>query len=111
MESEPKRGSQLAARLDVLRESNPQSYGYLRNNWKAVKQGLDNTTRSYAQARCIHGNIPEPDLTTRALGNTLRVLEDLEVLDTRSERNNANLYDVESYNPEKLDAVGRLLRD
>lgn len=102
---------ELASILRKLDKTSPQNYGYLRNNWREAKQGLDNTDRSYAQARRIYTNIPDPDLNTRTLGNTLRILEELQVIQAESKRNNPNVYDLTTYQPEKLETIGQLLTE
>ena len=99
----------VAATLTELQQENPQGYGYLTQYWRDAKQGLDNTDRNYARVGHIHDNIPEPQIGTRGLGQTLVLLAELDVLSVLTNRSNATIYDLTTYDVERLTAVGRLL--
>jgi hypothetical protein len=99
----------LGATLKELKQENPQGYGYLAGYWADARQGLDNTNRNYARVRHIYENIPEPQIGTRGLGQTLVLLADLDVLSILTNRNNATIYDLTTYDADRLRAIGRLL--
>jgi len=101
----------LAGDLSALRRENPQGYGYLVRYWDDAKQGLDNTDRNYARVDHIHENIPEPQIGTRGLGQTLVLLAELDALSILTTRNNATIYDLTTYDADRLSAIGRLLDD
>jgi len=99
----------LASLLTDLKQENPQGYGYLDGYWDDAKQGLDNTDRNYARVRHIYENIPDPKIGTRGLGQTLVLLAKLDVLSILTNRNNATIYDLTTYDANRLTAIGRLL--
>ena len=99
----------LGAILTALKQENPQGYGYIVGYWDDAKQGLDNTDRNYARVTHIYENIPEPQIGTRGLGQTLVLLAELDVLSILTTRNNATIYDLTTYDPDRLHAIGRLL--
>ena len=99
----------LGAILTELKQENPQGYGYLAGYWDDAKQGLDNTDRNYARISHIYENIPEPQIGTRGLGQTLVLLATLDVLTVLTNRSNATIYDLTTYDPARLSAIGRLL--
>jgi hypothetical protein len=99
----------LAALLTDLEQENPQGYGYLTRYWDDARQGLDNTDRSFARVGHIYENIPEPQIGTRGLGQTLVLLARLDVLSILTNRNNATIYDLTTYDADRLTAIGRLL--
>lgn len=99
----------LSSKLVELKERDPQRFGYLKRYWEDAKQGLDNTSRNYAQVTHIYENILEPKVGTRGLGHTLVLLAELDVLSILTNRNNATIYDLTQYRSERLAAVGRLL--
>lgn len=95
-----------------LQLSDPQKFGYLAGNWRAVKTGLDNTERTFAQAHTICANITTADLDPPTVGYTLQILVDLDILATAdSGRNAAALYDLRSYDPDALETVGQVLSE
>jgi hypothetical protein len=95
--------------LTVLKQENPQGYGYLARYWADAKQGLDKTGRNYARVGHIHEHIPEPRIDTRGLGQTLVLLAEFDVLTVLTTRSNATIYDLTTYDPARLSAIGRLL--
>ncbi|MDX1745388.1 MAG: hypothetical protein R3324_05570, partial [Halobacteriales archaeon] len=97
------------ASLTALKQENPQGYGYLAGYWADAKQGLDETDRNYARVRHIYENIPEPQIGTRGLGQTLVLLAEIDVLSILTNRNNATIYDLTTYDAARLRAIGRLL--
>jgi hypothetical protein len=99
----------LGALLTELKQENPQGYGYLVGYWEDAKQGLDKTDRNYARVSHIYENIPEPQIGTRGLGQTLVLLATLDVLAVLTIRNNATIYDLTTYDADRLSAIGRLL--
>jgi hypothetical protein len=99
----------LRATLTELKQENPQGYGYLAGYWDDAKQGLDETDRNYARVRHIYENIPDPQIGTRGLGQTLVLLSKLDVLSILTNRNNATIYDLTTYDADRLRAIGRLL--
>ena len=99
----------LGAILTALKQENPQGYGYLAGYWDDARQGLDNTDRNYARVGHIHGNIPEPQIGTRGLGQTLVLLAKLDVHSILTNRNNATIYDLTTYDADRLATIGRLL--
>jgi hypothetical protein len=99
----------LGAILTELKQENPQGYGYLVGYWDDAKQGLDNTDRNYARVSHIYENIPEPQIGTRGLGQTLVLLAELDVLTVLTNRSNATIYDLTTYEAGRLSAIGRLL--
>lgn len=100
---------EISERLHTLRTAAPQKFGYLNRNWRAAKEGLDNTDRTFARAGDIHANITNFAVDTRTLGYTLRILADLNVLDATADRNAATLYDLRSYDADALAMIGRAL--
>jgi hypothetical protein len=92
-----------------LQQENPQGYGYLSGYWDDARQGLDNTDRNYARVSHIYENIPEPQVGTRGLGQTLVLLAELDVLSILTNRNNATIYDLTTYDADRLRAIGHLL--
>jgi hypothetical protein len=99
----------LGALLTELKQDNPQGYGYLAGYWEDAKQGLDDTDRNYARVSHIYENIPDPQIGTRGLGQTLVLLAKLDVLSILTTRNNATIYDLTTYDADRLRAIGRLL--
>jgi hypothetical protein len=99
----------LRALLTALKQENPQGYGYLAGYWDDAKRGLDSTDRNYARVRHIYENVPEPQIGTRGLGQTLVLLAEFDVLSILTTRNNATIYDLTTYDPDRLRAIGRLL--
>lgn len=99
------------AEVADVRRTNPQGYGYLVRYWEDAKQGLDNTDRSYARVGHIYDSIPDPGTGTRGLGQTLVLLAELDVLSVLTHRSNATIYNLTSYDPDRLAAIGRLLDD
>jgi hypothetical protein len=99
----------LGALLTELKRGNPQGYGYLAGYWEDAKQGLDNTDRNYARVSHIYESIPEPQIGTRGLGQTLVLLATLDVLSILTDRNNATIYDLTTYDADRLSTIGRLL--
>jgi len=99
----------LGALLTELKQENPQGYGYLAGYWADAKQGLDDTDRNYARVSHIYENIPDPQIGTRGLGQTLVLLAKLDVLSILTTRNNATIYDLTTYDADRLRAIGRLL--
>lgn len=100
---------EMEAELSELKRKNPQGYGYLTRYWKDAKQGLDNATRNYAQVGHIYENIPESQIGTRGLGQTLSVLAELNVLTVLTDRSNATIYNLTSYDPDRLTTISRFL--
>jgi hypothetical protein len=99
----------LRTRLTELRQENPQGYGYLAGYWDDAKQGLDEADRNYARVTHIYENVPDPQIGTRGLGQTLVLLAELDVLSILTNRNNATIYDLTTYDADRLRAIGRLL--
>jgi hypothetical protein len=99
----------LGATLTELKQDSPQGYGYLAGYWDDARQGLDETDRNYARVRHIYENISEPQIGTRGLGQTLVLLAKLDVLSILTDRNNATIYDLTTYDADRLRAIGRLL--
>jgi hypothetical protein len=99
----------LESLVAEIQQENPQGYGYLSGYWADARQGLDNTDRNYARVSHIYENIPEPQIGTRGLGQTLVLLAKLDVLSIRTSRNNATIYDLTTYDADRLTAIGRLL--
>jgi hypothetical protein len=99
----------LGATLTELKQEKPQGYGYLARYWEDAKQGLDNTDRNFARVSHIYENIAEPQIGTRGLGQTLVLLATLDVLSILTNRNNATIYDLTTYDADRLRAIGRLL--
>ena len=99
----------LEALLTEMKQENPQGYGYLTRYWKDAKQCLDNTDRNFARVSHIYENIPDPQIGTRGLGQTLVLLAKLDVLSILTNRNNATIYDLTTYDADRLTAIGRLL--
>ena len=97
------------ALLTELKQDNPQGHGYLSGYWEDAKQGLDNTDRNYARVSHIYENILEPQIGTRGLGQTLVLLAELDVLSVLTSRSNATIYDLTTYDADRLRAIGRLL--
>ena len=77
--------------------------------WEDAQQGLDNTSRNYAQVTYIYDNILEPEVGTCGLGHTLVLLAELDVLTVLTNRSNATIYDLTGYRPDRLAALGHLL--
>ena len=100
---------ELAAELAALKRRSPQRYGYLTRYWEDAKLGLDGTEKNYARVTDVHANVPDPRTGTRGLGQTLVLLAELDVLSILTDRSNATIYDLTTYDPERLAAVGRLL--
>ena len=100
---------ELSSKLEDLKQESPQRFGYLEQYWEDAKEGLDNTSRNYARVVHIYENISEPEVGTRGLGHTLVLLAKLDVLTVLTNRSNATIYDLTSYQSERLDAVGRIL--
>ena len=92
-----------------VQQENPQGYGYLAGYWEDARQGLDNTDRNYARVSHIYENIPDPRIGTRGLGQKLVLLAELDVLSILTDRNNATIYDLTTYDADRLRAIGRLL--
>ena len=92
-----------------VQQENPQGYGYLSGYWDDARQGLDNTDRNYARVSHIYENIREPQIGTRGLGQTLVLLAELDVLSILTNRNNATIYDLTTYDADRLTAIGRFL--
>lgn len=101
----------LATRVADVRRTNPQGYGYLVRYWEDARRGLDNTDRNYARVGHIYDGIPDPRIGTRGLGQTLVLLAELDVLSVQTRRSNATIYDLTTYDADRLTAVGRLLDD
>ncbi|MFC6942723.1 hypothetical protein ACFQE8_22650 [Salinirubellus sp. GCM10025818] len=99
----------LGTLLTELKQENPQGYGYLAGYWDDAREGLENTDRNYARVRHIYENIRDPQIGTRGLGQTLVLLADLDVLSILTNRNNATIYDLTTYDAARLRAIGRLL--
>lgn len=99
----------LGAILTELKQENPQGYGYLAGYWDDAWQGLDSTDRNYARVGHIYESIPDPQVGTRGLGQTLVLLATLDVLTILTSRNNATIYDLTTYDEVRLTAIGRLL--
>ena len=99
----------LVDSLTEVQQANPQGYGYLTRYWDDAKRGLDNTDRNYARVGHIYENIPDPQIGTRGLGQTLVLLARLDVLSILTDRNNATIYDLTTYDADRLRAIGRLL--
>jgi hypothetical protein len=100
---------ELIQGLEDLEQDNPQGYGYLKRYWRDSKQGLDRTGKNYARVTHIYENIQEPEVGTRGLGKTLINLAELDVLTILTNRSNATIYDLTSYDPDRLDAIGEYL--
>ena len=100
---------ELETDLSSLKESNPQGYGYLKKYWRDAKQGLDNTNRNYVQVTHVYENIPDPDIGTRGLGQTLVILAQLDVISVLTNRSNATIYDLTTYMSDRLTRIGHHL--
>lgn len=100
---------ELSGELAALQRENPRGYGFLRRYWRDAKQGLDGTDRNYARVGQIYDNIPEPQLSTRTLGQTLTVLSNLGTISVHTHRSNATIYDLTTYRSAGLADLGRLL--
>jgi hypothetical protein len=85
----------LGTLLTELQQENPQGYGYLAGYWDDARQGLDETDRNYARVSHIYGNIG--------------LLAELDVLSILTNRNNATIYDLTTYDADRLRAIGHLL--
>jgi hypothetical protein len=92
-----------------VQQENPQGCGYLVGYWDDAKQGLDNTDRNYARVSHIYEHISEPQIGTRGPGQTLVLFAELDVLSILTNRNNATIYDLTTYDADRLSAIGRLL--
>jgi hypothetical protein len=99
----------LETLLTDLKQENPQGYGYLDQYWYDARQGLDNTDRNFARVSHIYENVPDPQIGTRGLGQTLVLLAKFDVLSILTDRNNATIYDLTTYDPARLTAIGRLI--
>lgn len=97
---------ELESELMRLKWKDPQGYGYLVRYWEDAKQGLDNTTKNFASVRHIHSNISNTQTSTQGLGKTLSLLTELDVLTVHSRRSNATIYDLTTYNPDRLSSIG-----
>lgn len=99
--------SDACQQLCNLQAADPQKFGYLRNNWRAAKEGRSIPIEPTPGAADIYANIANPSLTTRALGYTLLVPAELDVLQEASGLNAGPLYDRRPYDPHKLATIGR----
>lgn len=97
--------------LVEIRQENPQKIGYLKRYWKDAKRGLDNTGKNYACVRHILQNVGDSQISTQGLGKTLTILTELGVLNIHSQRSNATIYDLTTYRPDRLTAVGNYIED
>lgn len=86
------------------RSDEPALFGYLRNHWEAGRDAVESTDRSYARTNQLLDEGPA-DLDARTLGCVLTAFCDLGVLSVRSSGGGRNLYDLTSYDPERLAAV------
>jgi hypothetical protein len=92
------------------RADQPALFGYLRNHWEAGRDAVESTDRSYARTSQLLAEGPA-DLDARTLGCVLTAFCDLGVLSVHSSGGGRNLYDLTSYDPERLAAVVARLDD
>ncbi len=86
------------------RADQPALFGYLRNHWEAGRDAIESTDRSYARTNQLLAEGPE-NLDARTLGCVLTAFCDLGVLSVHSSGGGRNLYDLTSYDPERLAVV------
>ncbi|WP_224335669.1 hypothetical protein [Haloprofundus halobius] len=99
----------VSARIDRLRAENPTNFGYLRRHWRDTKRAIDQSTRSYPQARQLHADLGETETTPQSLGVALQALVELGVIELWNDTVGSNRYDLTTYDAELLDAVGESL--
>lgn len=94
------------AALQRLREDDPTTFGYFRNNWRDALRALDASTRTYPQAKQLHADLVDTDTSPRTLGAALGALERLGVLRLWGDTVGPNRYDLTSYDPEEVARFG-----
>ncbi|KTG08428.1 hypothetical protein AUR64_19580 [Haloprofundus marisrubri] len=99
----------VSARIERLRAENPTNFGYLRRHWRDTKQAIEQSTRSYPQARQLHADLEETETTPQSLGVALQALVELDVIELWSDTVGSNRYNLTTYDAELLDAVGESL--
>jgi hypothetical protein len=92
------------------RADQPALFGYLRNHWEAGRDAIESTDRSYARTNQLLADGPD-ELDARTLGCVLTAFCDLGVLSIHSSGGGKNLYDLTSYDPERLAVVVAALQD
>ena len=90
---------------DNLKDLSPQKLGFIRNNWKYAKDGLDNTHRNYARTEHIYTNIPDADIDIRTLGQTVEILSNLGIIEIEFKTSNTVLYNMKSYEEQKFEPI------
>lgn len=103
--------SDLAERLDHLREECPTNYGYLARQWEEIREGIEETPQNYPSAKQVHGAISDPESTPRTVGPALKALESLGAIGLWSESVGANRYDLTEYEPARAATLDELLSD
>ncbi|WP_224449601.1 hypothetical protein [Haloprofundus salilacus] len=99
----------VAERLDRLRAENPTNFGYLRRHWRDTRRAIEASTRSYPQARQLHGALTDTETTPQSLGVALQALVELGVIELWNDTVGSNRYDLTTYDAELLDAIGESL--
>jgi hypothetical protein len=105
------RDEELKERVAALRRDSPTNFGYARRYWREVQRGVETTPRKYPQARQIHAELSDPSVSPRGLGAALKAVSTLGVLETWDDTVGPNRYDLTTYDPERMAAVGELLDD
>ncbi|WP_117595271.1 DUF7504 family protein [Haloprofundus halophilus] len=99
----------MSTRIDRLRAENPTNFGYLRRHWRDAKRAIEQSTRSYPQARQLHAGLGETETTPQSLGVALQALVELGVIELWNDTVGSNRYDLTTYDAELLGAVGESL--
>jgi len=105
--------SSLDEAVAGLRAERPETFGYLRRHWRAVRDGVAACPLAYPKARQVHAALEaddrEPDATPRALGMALAALVRLGVVDVwgPADTVGATRYDLTGVEPDRIAAVGR----
>lgn len=98
--------SVIRNRIRRLRETDPTTFGYLRQHWQETHRGIQACDRHYPQSKQIHAALSDPATTPRTLGASLSGLVTLGVLDTWNETVGATRYDLTAYRPERMWEIG-----
>lgn len=106
VEGEPLLDAAVEADIQRLRGDDPTTFGYLRRHWREAMRSIEETGRTYPQAKQLHATLEEPETTPRTLGAALKGLETLGVMDLWGDTVGPNRYDLRSYDPERHAAVG-----
>jgi len=99
----------VADAVDRLQREDPTTFGYVRRHWAEARDGIEQCTRNYPQARQVHASLVDPETTPRTLGATLSGLVRLGVLDTWGETVGPTRYDLTAYDPDRMWVVAAVL--